>query len=39
MLLRDEMGDDITEENWHKIDLLFTEAWQSFSRAVERIKQ
>ena len=35
MLLRDEKGDSITEDNWQKIDLLLLHAWQSFSKAVE----
>jgi hypothetical protein len=35
MLLRDEKGDNITGDNWQKIDLLLQHAWQSFGRTVE----
>ena len=35
MLLRDEKGDMITEDNWQKIDHLLRNAWLSFSKAVE----
>jgi hypothetical protein len=35
MLLRDEKGDHITEDNWQQIDLLLLQAWQSFGKVVE----
>jgi hypothetical protein len=35
MLLRDEKGNNITEDDWQKIDLLLLHAWQFLSKAVK----
>jgi hypothetical protein len=35
MLLRDKKGNNITEDDWQKIDSLLLQAWQTFSKAVK----
>jgi hypothetical protein len=35
MLLRDEKGNNITEDDWQKIDMLLQQAWQAFSKVVK----
>lgn len=35
MLLRDEKGDAITEEDWKKINEILLQAWRSFAMAVQ----
>jgi hypothetical protein len=36
MLLRDEKGDAITDEDWKKINVTLLKAWQSFATAVKQ---
>ncbi|MDP4264051.1 MAG: hypothetical protein Q8941_16105 [Bacteroidota bacterium] len=38
MLLRDEKGDSITETDWHKINDILAEAWQSFATGLQQKK-
>lgn len=36
MLLRDEKGDSIKEEDWQKINEILLQAWQSFDNALQK---
>jgi hypothetical protein len=36
MLLRDEKGDAITEEDWKKINDILLQAWESFANALQQ---
>jgi hypothetical protein len=36
MLLRDEKGDSITEDDWQKINEILLQAWESFANALQK---